>query len=309
MCIAIAKPADKELTKETLQTCWDNNSDGAGFMYNVNGSLKIKKGFFRFDDFWKSYSNSCQDKKAVVHFRIKTHGNIDVENCHPFKVNPGLAFVHNGVIHSVDTTKDKEKSDTWHFNSQLLQPLINKYIDILETDAAQMLIGEFIGHSKLVFLDSKDNITIINADKGVEDDGIWYSNTSYKQSKKRKHHQVYSNPPQSRTMGGAIIETRKPWMPTAISTPPSWMSTNDLEHEKSKVTPKYSKGLEEGDLISLVATYKNYSAGTDGIIKSINSNRTANVNFYDERFHLLMVEEFVPFYFLEPVSIFTQGMN
>lgn len=301
MCICIAKPADKELSKETLQTCWDNNSDGAGFMYNVNGSLKIKKGFFRFDDFWKSYSNSCQDKKAVVHFRIKTHGNIDVENCHPFKVNPGLAFVHNGVIHSVDTTKDKEKSDTWHFNSQLLQPLINKYTDILETDAAQMLIGEFIGYSKLVFLDSKDNITIINADKGVEDDGIWYSNTSYKQSKKRKHHQVYNNPPQLRAMGEAqqasgeaIIETHKPWHQLPVILP---------------TQPLFSKGLEAGDLISLVATYKNYSVGTDGIIKSINGNRTANVNFYDERFHLLMVEESVPFYFLEPVSILTQGMN
>jgi hypothetical protein len=41
------------------------------------------------------------------------------------------------------------------------------------------LIKNFIGYSKLIFMDRKGRSSIINSDKGVWDGGVWYSNTSY----------------------------------------------------------------------------------------------------------------------------------
>ena len=46
MCIAIYKPADKILSQETLNECYDSNPDGAGFMYAQDKKLHIEKGFF-----------------------------------------------------------------------------------------------------------------------------------------------------------------------------------------------------------------------------------------------------------------------
>jgi hypothetical protein len=42
-------------------------------------------------------------------------------------------------------------------------------------------ISEYIGYSKLLFLDSDDKYTIINEELGKWTDGNWYSNDSYKQ--------------------------------------------------------------------------------------------------------------------------------
>lgn len=178
MCIAIYKPADKRLSKELLETCWEANPDGAGFMYTHNGKLKIKKGFMTFDRFWASFNN-LQHKIAVIHFRFKTHGEADEENTHPFFVSPTMGFVHNGIINAVSTVSNKKMSDTWHFNESILKPLFDLSPDFIDTAAVQELIQHYIGYSKLIFLDDKDNVWIVNEDKGVWDDGVWYSNSGY----------------------------------------------------------------------------------------------------------------------------------
>ena len=177
MCIAIYKPEGKIIPYNTLKECYDSNPDGAGFMYAEDKQLHIQKGFFSLKDFYKEYVKH-QDKKAVLHFRIKTHGKIDKTNCHPFAINNSVGFVHNGIINGFG---DSDHSDTIGFNNNVLQPLVNKWGNLaIFQDPLKDLIEARIGYSKLIFLDRHGNHNIFNEHKGVWDDEVWYSNTSYK---------------------------------------------------------------------------------------------------------------------------------
>lgn len=177
MCIAIYKPQDKKISYETLQQCFKSNPDGAGFMYADGKQLQMQKGFFTFEDFWKAYKKH-EKKQAVIHFRIKTHGSINEENCHPFLINNSIGFVHNGVISGFGI---EDKSDTNHFNEDILKPLVSKWGNLsLFQPAIKSLIESRIGYSKLIFLDRHGNYDIFNEEKGVWDNDVWYSNTSYK---------------------------------------------------------------------------------------------------------------------------------
>jgi len=177
MCIAIYKPEEKIIPYNTLKECYDSNPDGAGFMYAQNKKLHIEKGFFSYDSFYQAYQKH-ETKQAVIHFRIKTHGKIDTTNCHPFAINNAIGFVHNGIINGFG---DTNHSDTIGFNNAILQPLVHKWGNLaLFQDPIINLIEGRIGFSKLVFLDRHGNHKIMNEGKGVWDDGVWYSNNSYK---------------------------------------------------------------------------------------------------------------------------------
>jgi len=178
MCIAVYKKEGIELFDYTLRTCWDANSDGAGFMYAENDKLHIQKGFFTFEDFMEAYEPHKQ-KQVVLHFRIRTHGDIDFTNCHPYTVDNQLAFVHNGTIRKA-AERDKSKSDTWHFNEDMVKPLRTKYKNFYRDEIIQELMHEYIGWSKLIFLDNKGNHAIVNENAGVWDSDCWFSNTSFR---------------------------------------------------------------------------------------------------------------------------------
>lgn len=177
MCIAILKQAGLVISRETLAQCFKANSDGAGFLYNEEGKLKISKGYFNFEHFYKHYIKHA-DKQMLIHFRIKTHGPVAEENCHPFFVNKELGFIHNGIIsqHSSNIAL----SDTRDFNETILKPLVAKYgTTIINDPTVKTMLEDYISYSKLVFLDVHGNSTIINEDRGVWDQGVWYSNSSY----------------------------------------------------------------------------------------------------------------------------------
>lgn len=177
MCIAIMKPEGKIIPKKTLQLCYENNPDGAGFMFAQDKELIIKKGYFDFEQFYKAYKKH-EHLKNVIHFRIKTHGKINKSNCHPFNINNSIGFVHNGIISNYG---DDIKSDTVRFNQQVLQPLVDKWGNLaLFHNPVTQLIESTIGYSKLVFLDRHDNHHIMNEQKGEWHKGVWYSNSSYK---------------------------------------------------------------------------------------------------------------------------------
>lgn len=132
-----------------------------------------------FHEFMKAYEPHEQ-KPCVVHFRIATHGETDQTNTHPFQVAEDLGFVHNGIISRVDCKNDKSKSDTFHFNEKVLKPLYNKDKGFIRNPVITDLIQSYIGMSKLVFLNKRGESIIVNEEAGKEDEGVWYSNTSYK---------------------------------------------------------------------------------------------------------------------------------
>ena len=177
MCIAIYKPANEIISKASLQRCFDSNPDGAGFMFAEEEKLHVHKGYFTFKSFYKAYKKH-ETKQALVHFRIKTHGKTDKENCHPILVNSGLGFIHNGIISGYG---DDKLSDTIQFNNAILKKIVKKHGSMgLFDDPMVELIENVIGYSKLVFLDKKGNFNIMNEDKGHWYNKVWYSNSSYK---------------------------------------------------------------------------------------------------------------------------------
>ena len=261
MCIAIYKPEGKVLSQATLKECYDANPDGAGFMYAEDKKLHIQKGFFSYDSFYKAYKDH-ETKQAVLHFRIKTHGKIDTTNCHPFTVNSSLAFVHNGIISGFG---DANHSDTIGFNHGVLQPLVNKWGNLaLFQDPIINLIEGRIGYSKLIFLDRHGNHKIMNEGKGQWDDGVWYSNNSYK----------------------PYVAPVTTWKNTT-----DWI--NDYKYpiaSKATVAPiKRKYGVMVGDLVELLeeikddSTNKVYEAGELFEIVAVNKDFTADLMYENEK--------------------------
>lgn len=177
MCIAIYKPADKKISKRILARCWNNNEDGAGFMYAQDGVLHIDKGYFQFKTFWKAVRHHiCDEPKAlVIHFRIATSGKVDHDNCHPFLVHDGLGLAHNGIISELND--GVEKCDTLRMASILshLPP------NFTENESIMKLVELAVGTgNKFVFMDNLGKVSFINQDAGIEVDGVWYSNGSFR---------------------------------------------------------------------------------------------------------------------------------
>ena len=132
-----------------------------------------------FKDFYDEYirvRKKYTESNMILHFRIKTHGNKDKTNCHPFKVNEDLVFCHNGIISDVEGSQ--KYSDTIMFNKTILRKLPNGFVYNKPT---LKLMEEFIGSSKLIFLTSKNEIVIVNEDAGEYNKKGWFSNNSWKQ--------------------------------------------------------------------------------------------------------------------------------
>jgi len=177
MCIAIlnTKKAGR-LPKSQIKNSWDNNDMGAGLLWTENNKLNVFKTYL-YDDYIEKY-NELRDNNSigniVLHFRIATSGYNGEHNLHPFLVNDNLGFVHNGVIYGLG---NKDFSDTYQFND-MLKGFKHDFINCKMT---KYFISEYIGASKLIFLNSDDKYTIVNEHLGKWTDDNWYSNDSYKQ--------------------------------------------------------------------------------------------------------------------------------
>ena len=179
MCIVIVKTEKTDIPKKQLKESFDNNRDGSGYLFAMNGNLTIKKGFFVFNDFYDNYSRDMEkfnNPVSIIHFRITTHGLTNKLNCHPFLVNDEIGFAHNGMIDFVDN--HKKKSDTMMFRNDILRNMPSKWIF---NDSVLKLMEESIGTSKLAFLDRNGNYRIVNEGLGHwnKNETIWYSNKSY----------------------------------------------------------------------------------------------------------------------------------
>jgi hypothetical protein len=118
---------------------------------------------------------------------MKTHGDIDLTNCHPYDVfgfdedtkgkGTPIAMMHNGIL-STGNAKDTSKSDTWHYIRDYIRPLIQKDQSLIFTDAFRRLIASHISSSnKFALMDALGNVQIVNKHAGIEWNGAWFSNT------------------------------------------------------------------------------------------------------------------------------------
>jgi len=189
MCIIVYKPKGKKLPDiDILETCYENNPDGAGLMYKRKEFININKGFMTWKDFlnvYRSY-NFTKDDTFALHFRIATHGNIDKKTCHPFPVSDKIsdlqsykfktefAIMHNGII-SLEDESD-ELSDSQLFVKDILSGIKPK--EIYNNKYIQNLI-ELASKGSKLFLWHIDYGIIITGGWKLDND-IYYSNDSYK---------------------------------------------------------------------------------------------------------------------------------
>lgn len=197
MCIIIAKDKNSELPNmDTIETCFNHNSDGAGLMYVDKGQVVIDKGFMTFKELKKKLEvlykrfNNFKDKSLVIHCRIGTSGTNTRENTHPYcisenykdlhrtKVVCDLGMVHNGIINQYTPIDNKHNTnDTQEFIMKYLTPIYEHYRDFYKNK--YILEGlEDITNSRLVFLDSNDDLYYVGDFE--EENGVKYSNSSYK---------------------------------------------------------------------------------------------------------------------------------
>ena len=194
MCIIVSKEKNKNIpSKNILKNCFNANSDGAGFMYVYNNRVIIEKGFFTFDEFYNRLmevdkSLNLYKKSLVMHFRIGTSGGFSEGVCHPFPVSDNindlqktqvsckLAMVHNGIISNFVYGK---LSDTQNFVKDFVYPVYKINSNFLNNKSAIDLLYKQSGATKLCFLDKNDNITYVG--EFITDQGIKYSNTTYKE--------------------------------------------------------------------------------------------------------------------------------
>jgi hypothetical protein len=186
MCLIITGPAGKVRntllqTPTLLADIVDSNKDGIGSMYASDDGVvvvakMVPKDLAEARAFIEQLPEA--DRDLALHFRMRTHGDVDLTNCHPYPVLDGqLHLMHNGVIHHVDDKSDLTKSDTWHYIEQTLKPQLQLAPGLIEVPAWQGLIAENIGASnRIVFLDKDGRLVIVNKKTGLEHDGMWFSN-------------------------------------------------------------------------------------------------------------------------------------
>lgn len=183
MCLALIQTQGVRIPNSHLRNGWDNNPDGAGFMYCKNGELVIEKPFFDYIDFSRAYRKAWQQYGAsspfVVHFRYATHGAQDEVNTHPHELADGrIGLVHNGILMDFIPDPDYKISDTAWFCLTVLAAR-DEYM-LMDSDFLDW-IGKLIDISnKFILLRGDGQYVIVNEKSGHWNDGIWYSNHGYR---------------------------------------------------------------------------------------------------------------------------------
>lgn len=194
MCIIAIKPAHHKMIDESIiETMFQNNPDGSGYMYSYNNKVHIEKGFMTLKELLNSLDNlkkkiNIEEIPLVLHFRISTSGKVDGATCHPFPVTSdlnalrkthvitNLGMAHNGVIYDFEE-KGSIYSDTQLFVNKCVSYLYNLNHKFLHDDRTRNLFEPIINGSRLAFLDRHGNI--YRYGEWCEDDGIFYSNEGY----------------------------------------------------------------------------------------------------------------------------------
>lgn len=182
MCVIVIKPKGVDIKLETLEKCWNANSDGAGVAWREKRLVVVRKGIMSFEEFEKLFKKIySKDKEMVFHFRLTSRGMTCPEMTHPFRLVSrnevdALEFVtnipvlfHNGTIINLG---DNEKSDTFYLSRLLGKMYFDSKVS-LETlvKVLNMVGGKFV-------LFSPRKTIIVGAFH--EENGCLFSNLSWK---------------------------------------------------------------------------------------------------------------------------------
>ena len=177
MCILVHQPAGLNLSRELILDFIDYNPDGFGAMFANDGKIEVVKTLAKAEEIIQIYNEVIAGKEAIIHLRMKTHGDIDLDNCHPYRITDDIWLAHNGIL-SEGNPVIKAKSDTWHYIEYVLRPILEARPELFEDPDFIEYLGVMIGSSnKFGMLRSDGMVQVVNRDEGVEHQDIWFSNT------------------------------------------------------------------------------------------------------------------------------------
>lgn len=233
MCLAIYKPRGVVVPSEAYREGFRCNSHGAGFVTARGGKLRIHKGLFTFDDFWRAFEPH-QDEQSLVHFRLATHGEKSTQNCHPFSVSAETAMIHNGIL-SIQCDLNAVMSDTWHYTNLVLSPMAKRDRDFFLHADVRFLGEQAIGRgNKFCFLRGDGEFGIWNEDQGYWEDDAWFSNQS--------HHLRHIGFPTSYYSW----EDKRPWWQDTTPTLSDEPTFTETESEYyADLSPRYQLAFED----------------------------------------------------------------
>ncbi|MGA1376564.1 MAG: hypothetical protein ACO32H_08290 [Steroidobacteraceae bacterium] len=178
MCLLVHQPASTRFSDEFLVDVYSANRDGLGVMFSEGGKLHVHKVLPKtsreFVDFYRAHA---EGRECVWHARMMTHGDINFDNCHPYRVTDRVYLAHNGIL-STGNDWDKSRSDTWHFIRNVIGPVIEARESLLLDNEWLSFVGDLIGSGNMFGMMSADGtVAIINRKSGVTYAGAWLSNT------------------------------------------------------------------------------------------------------------------------------------
>lgn len=175
MCVILHRLKGNNISEKHLLKAKDFNPDGFGIMYVENNKVLFEKGFIK-DNELLDKIKELGDREFVLHFRIKTHGKIDKNNCHPFPVGNGVYMMHNGQLFI--KTPNKDKSDTFHFADYLKKHRfdINNKQHLNSIEKTQC--SHKVYKNRLVFMSNKKVVRL--GDWSMLDGNYW-SNLRWKE--------------------------------------------------------------------------------------------------------------------------------
>ena len=150
MCVAILKTKGNRITKKELLQAWKTNSDGAGIAWASKGKLNIVKSY--------NADGSMMDAETFVKQAVKLQGKY---------INENMLIHFRIATQGRDELGNPDVANCHPFKFKLGNKAIRK------------LIEKKIGHSKLIFLDSKGEYEIMNESFGSWEKGNWFSNRNH----------------------------------------------------------------------------------------------------------------------------------
>ena len=168
MCVICISPAGKSLpTKKELKAMFQRNHDGCGFVSESDHYKSLD-----FEDFYARLKKVPKNENCIIHFRWATHGEVNLENCHPFyDKKSGTWFMHNGIL---NITPYKGKTDSETAFKKYLAPCIRKHG--LYSKELQTAAHNIIDSSKFAFMQDGH---IKAFGRFIEYGGCFYSNLNH----------------------------------------------------------------------------------------------------------------------------------
>lgn len=178
MCLMISKPAKASFHETWLADFWSRNRDGAGVMWAEGGKVRVEKILSPTAAQWiRFYKEHAAGRSCLIHLRMRTHGNIDFDNVHPYEVGNGVWLMHNGIL-SYGNDEDPSKSDTWHYIRKHLRDAVAADPKVIHTKHFAETVGKHIGASnRFGIMDGAGRSVLVNRSSGVVWGGAWFSNT------------------------------------------------------------------------------------------------------------------------------------